>query len=593
MKTKNIIILLFTFLFFTKVFSIDKKESSLGMLSFLYVKQDSLISKEFEQIEKLFDKDEYTESFERALNLLKLNIDPETQYKTTFLIAKIFRNNNNHKKSINYFLKSLEIISKKDVSIETSIDQINKDYFLVETYYNLGTEYLRLEKVDSARYFYTKVLEFNKLNNDLLTYKARSLSTLSGIYMEDALYKVAKDYAFEAISIHRKINDKISESAALGNLANIYLSENNFDKAKKTFNEALELIKYERSNRALRIREQLYFNLAYNLYKLKDYEAYTVQEKSYIIKDSLRNIEIRKMLEDLDFKYDFNSKKEIIIKQEEVKRLEDQRKFMIIGIVALLVIISLIYIIKLNKLNQKNLELNLEQTKLIQNQNLDKLKSESQVRILNATIDGKESERKQIAETLHDSVSALLSSANLHLQATRKQFNGTTPVEIDKTQEIILEASHKIRDLSHTLVSSVLLKFGLNFAIKDIAEKYSNSQLEIETDIANIIRYHQNFEIKVYNIIHEFINNILKHSNAKKAKIEMIGRDNILSIVISDNGLGFDKTKIDIKEGLGINQIDARIQMMKGKFFIDSDLNKGTKIFIELPILEKEKPSHV
>lgn len=563
------------------------------MLSFLYVKQDSLISKEFEQIEKLFDKDEYTESFERALNLLKLNIDPETQYKTTFLIAKIFRNNNNHKKSINYFLKSLEIISKKDVSIETSIDQINKDYFLVETYYNLGTEYLRLEKVDSARYFYTKVLEFNKLNNDLLTYKARSLSTLSGIYMEDALYKVAKDYAFEAISIHRKINDKISESAALGNLANIYLSENNFDKAKKTFNEALELIKYERSNRALRIREQLYFNLAYNLYKLKDYEAYTVQEKSYIIKDSLRNIEIRKMLEDLDFKYDFNSKKEIIIKQEEVKRLEDQRKFMIIGIVALLVIISLIYIIKLNKLNQKNLELNLEQTKLIQNQNLDKLKSESQVRILNATIDGKESERKQIAETLHDSVSALLSSANLHLQATRKQFNGTTPVEIDKTQEIILEASHKIRDLSHTLVSSVLLKFGLNFAIKDIAEKYSNSQLEIETDIANIIRYHQNFEIKVYNIIHEFINNILKHSNAKKAKIEMIGRDNILSIVISDNGLGFDKTKIDIKEGLGINQIDARIQMMKGKFFIDSDLNKGTKIFIELPILEKEKPSHV
>ena len=563
------------------------------MLSFLYVKQDSLISKEFEQIEKLFDKDEYTESFERALNLLKLNIDPETQYKTTFLIAKIFRNNNNHKKSINYFLKSLEIISKKDVSIETSIDQINKDYFLVETYYNLGTEYLRLEKVDSARYFYTKVLEFNKLNNDLLTYKARSLSTLSGIYMEDALYKVAKDYAFEAISIHRKINDKISESAALGNLANIYLSENNFDKAKKTFNEALELIKYERSNRALRIREQLYFNLAYNLYKLKDYEAYTVQEKSYIIKDSLRNIEIRKMLEDLDFKYDFNSKKEIIIKQEEVKRLEDQRKFMIIGIVALLVIISLIYIIKLNKLNQKNLELNLEQTKLIQNQNLDKLKSESQVRILNATIDGKESERKQIAETLHDSVSALLSSANLHLQATRKQFNGTTPVEIDKTQEIILEASHKIRDLSHTLVSSVLLKFGLNFAIKDIAEKYSNSQLEIETDIANIIRYHQNFEIKVYNIIHEFINNILKHNNAKKAKIEMIGRDNILSIVISDNGLGFDKTKIDIKEGLGINQIDARIQMMKGKFFIDSDLNKGTKIFIELPILEKEKPSHV
>ena len=51
------------------------------------------------------------------------------------------------------------------------------------------------------------------------------------------------------------------------------------------------------------------------------------------------------------------------------------------------------------------------------------------------------------------------------------------PIEIDKSQQIIIEASKKIRDLSHTLVSSVLLKFGLNFAIKDIAEKYSNSQI--------------------------------------------------------------------------------------------------------------------
>ena len=107
-----------------------------------------------------------------------------------------------------------------------------------------------------------------------------------------------------------------------------------------------------------------------------------------------------------------------------------------------------------------------------------------------------------------------MSSANLHLRATQAKFNDNTPEEIDKTQKIIMEASQVIRSLSHTLVSSVLLKFGLEYAIKDMANKYSNSQIEIETNLGVIGRYQQNFEIKTYNIIQEFLNNILKHSKA-------------------------------------------------------------------------------
>ena len=186
----------------------------------------------------------------------------------------------------------------------------------------------------------------------------------------------------------------------------------------------------------------------------------------------------------------------------------------------------------------------------------------------------------------------MLSSANLHLQATRSQFNGETPVEIDKTQKIITEASQKIRDLSHTLVSSVLLKFGLKFAIKDMADKYSNSQIEIKTELGEIKRYEQNFEIKVYNITQEFVNNILKHSKAKNSTIKLEEVNKRLLLKITDDGVGFDKTKITVKDGLGINQIDARIQMMKGEFQIDSLMNKGTTIYVELPILEKELSNH-
>jgi signal transduction histidine kinase len=150
-----------------------------------------------------------------------------------------------------------------------------------------------------------------------------------------------------------------------------------------------------------------------------------------------------------------------------------------------------------------------------------------------------------------------------------------------------MEASQVIRSLSHTLVSSVLLKFGLEYAIKDMANKYSNSQIEIETNLGVIGRYQQNFEIKTYNIIQEFLNNILKHSKAEKALINLEEVKGELSLKISDDGIGFDKTKIKNKEGIGLNQIEARIQMMKGDFDVISSMNKGTIITVRLPILKK------
>jgi two-component system NarL family sensor kinase len=159
-------------------------------------------------------------------------------------------------------------------------------------------------------------------------------------------------------------------------------------------------------------------------------------------------------------------------------------------------------------------------------------------------------------------------------------------MEINKTQSIIAEASLQIRNLSHTLVSSVLLKFGLNFALKDIATKYSNSALNIEVDIRDLRRYHQSFEIKIYNIIQEFINNILKHSKAKNVFIKLYEQNNRIYFQIFDDGIGFDKKNISDKDGFGINQIDARIQMMNGEFLIESTVGEGTTISVELPLVE-------
>jgi len=121
-----------------------------------------------------------------------------------------------------------------------------------------------------------------------------------------------------------------------------------------------------------------------------------------------------------------------------------------------------------------------------------------------------------------------------------------------------------------------------------IVDKYSNSSLQIDADVDMLRRFDQKFEIKTFNIIQEILNNVLKHSKAKNAKVSIKENNGKLLISIIDDGIGFDKTKINLKDGLGINQIDARIRMMKGDFFIDSKKGLGTKVKIDLPIQEKE-----
>ena len=412
--------------------------------------------------------------------------------------------------------------------------------------------------------------------------------------MSEQIFDKAEEFALKSLEIKEIQGDQLLIASGYNTLSNIQFFKKDYETSKKYLKKGLEALEKIKGEKADEIKAGLYYNLAYYSYLLKDYRAYEQQESSWELYRKLEdNLNEKKVAEIYANKNYENGIKEGVL-QEEIKRqkvLYQKQKAQdltwIIGISGFSIIVLLIFLLNQYKLRQKNLGLELSKQDLLQQQRLEKIKSESQIKILNATLDGKESERKEIAETLHDSVSALLSSANLHLQACKKQFNGSTPMEVDKSQSIINEASQKIRDLSHTLVSSILLKFGLAFAIKDFAEKYSNSQLQIDIETKYIKRYDQGFEIKLYNIIQEFVNNILKHSNASQASISLIEKNKKIILEIKDNGNGFDNSLIQEKDGLGINQIDARIHMMEGKFIIETSKGKGTCINIELPVCDK------
>ena len=263
-------------------------------------------------------------------------------------------------------------------------------------------------------------------------------------------------------------------------------------------------------------------------------------------------------------------------KQQQIKEnaTKNQRLFLII--IALLTIfgILLYFFFQNTKLKQKN--------------KLNKIRSKLQLNVINATFDGKEIERKKIACLLHDSISSKLSSAGLQLSA----FSAITKIdseEIKKTKEILKEVHDEIRNLSHELSPSLLAKFGLYHAIQDLCDKNSNIFIEFKHSIAIDLkqRYNEEFETKLYQIISELFNNILKHSKASKALITIEEINNELIIIIEDNGKGFKTTKSTSNEGFGLTQIRARISSMNGKIAITSIVDTGTLVIINVPIQEK------
>lgn len=575
-----------------KDISIDKEVSFIeASLSFYMMNpRDSEIDKRFDELKKLIENEEYEEALRVAFDLLKVIplSNRMLKFKVESEIAWIYTRTNSFEKSLEYSKIALQTLTAlQGVEIE---DKAIFDTNLIQTYYKVGSQFFKLEQsydsikthyLDSAKLYFAKVEEFPSLNPEIFDIKGRTYTNLSGLYFMDSLFDKAEEYANKAIDIHKLRNNKLSQAGALNNLGNIYLTRGALQMAKDTYSSGIKLIEKDDSAKAIEFKADLYNNLAWTMRKMEDFEAYDFLEDAYEFTDKIRDNEIKRKIEEITAEYNVDKVKD----EAEIAR----RSFWIYVVISLLIITLLAAAMILIYQRRKRLVLELKNAEMVQKQKVDAVKSESQKRILNAVIEGKEKERKEIAETLHDSVSTLLSSANLHLQASAKQFDGETPMEIIQTKRIISEASTKIRDLSHNLISAILVKFGLTYAIKDLAQKYSNSELRIDTEVRNVGRYSERFEIKVYNIIQEFINNILKHSQASRAIIKIEDINGNIKILIYDNGIGFDLNLLDKKEGIGIKQIEARVQLMEGDFKIESMLDKGTQIEISIPTIEIEK----
>ncbi|MCF6212767.1 MAG: tetratricopeptide repeat protein [Flavobacteriaceae bacterium] len=513
-----------------------------------------------------------TKNPEKALNLLLQNfnkIKAGKGIKSLYAnqIGRFFYAAKNYPKAVAYYKMALNNIPN------------NKDITRVLRYYiGIGSSFYKNKQLDSAKLYYKKVIAF-PLIKKTRPFISRAYNNLVVIAIAQNNYNLASVYSQASVKIKEQDKDTLGIAYALVNLGNIYYGAENLPKASASYLKAYKLVKKDSTKDGLKLKRDALYNLAY---AYKDMGSYKKAVKYLLastdLADHINKTDQAENLSAVEAKFNV-AQKEKDLEIQKAKNLNTQILLYSLSFFVILIIVFGYIFIKNRQLKQKN--------------RLDAVLSETQTKILNATIDAKEQERKSIAAILHDSVSALLSAANLHLQASKAQLKETPPIEIQKAQDIVGEASIKIRNLSHDLISSVLLKFGLAFAVHDLCQKYSNSEIFIHSQDQMVERYDQDFEIKMHSIIEELINNILKHSKAKNATVSLMQRaDKKLVIQILDDGVGFDIVKAKQKDGLGLSHIEARVKMLKGRFVINTEIGEGSEISIIVPAKFKEKASN-
>lgn len=223
---------------------------------------------------------------------------------------------------------------------------------------------------------------------------------------------------------------------------------------------------------------------------------------------------------------------------------------------------------------------------------LERMKTEHQRKLLNATIETQEKERQRIAKDLHDEVGAMLSVIKMGIaQFERKAKELPQAKEIAaETKENVTETINNVRRISKDLMPVALMKLGLAPALKGMFEKLQNIEgVEIEfKQSGEAIRLPSNVALGLYRVIQESLNNCLKHAEATKIECLLHYESSQLQLSFLDNGKGFDiealKQSEDSTRGLGLKSIESRVNMVGGQLKHTSAPGNGTQIEILLPL---------
>jgi two-component system, sensor histidine kinase LadS len=212
--------------------------------------------------------------------------------------------------------------------------------------------------------------------------------------------------------------------------------------------------------------------------------------------------------------------------------------------------------------------------------------ADQKIEMMHRIVAAQEEERKRLAQDLHDDVGATLSTLLLHITNMPETKEWQTPFArqyCERSITISQKALSDLRHISHDLVPKDFATGGLYHVLNNKVDElnaFTDIRFWLNADgddrLLNDI-----FSITIYRIINELINNIVKHSKASTANIDISMGDSNVVLIIEDDGIGFQDDHV--KSGIGLKNIRSRVAFLNGSLNIDKN-KQGVTVIIEIPI---------
>ncbi|SNR70711.1 ATP-binding protein [Flavobacterium sp. ov086] len=504
-----------------------------------------------------------------AIPIAKKSQDYELVSALYKAVAIILMNNNERQKASEYLKEAQDYIEKATKRSPTLVESKMETYIInAENLVELKHFYDAKEVLDKA---FSKLQKFPESNlND------------SYFYSEGIYYAKQNKFPEALVSFEKGIKsaERNQNQIALNRLKfaeyEVLFKLKKYDKAKGNLEYLLEKTPFV-------VDKKNYYNELSKVYNVtKNYDkAYFYSNKYNVINDSLNNTKFKSEIVELEAKYKkAENEKMITVLQSENEKAallvnNNRLNSLLLAVLSILLFLTVLFLWILNK-NQKKLSV---QKEINHQQELTALENQQKLSVSNALVEGEEVERKRIARDLHDGLGSMLSGLKIHLKLAGNE-NALSTKEVG----VLLDDSIKeLRNISQNLMPESLLKLSLEYALRDLCMANSNVKTTIEFQyLIKESNLPKNYEIVIYRIIQELLNNASKYAKASQILVSCSQNKETFFITVEDNGIGFNVS--ENRSGMGLKNIKNRVEFLNGKLEIESSENKGTSVYIELKV---------
>ena len=369
-------------------------------------------------------------------------------------------------------------------------------------------------------------------------------------------------YLLEALRLSQELDRQTLVKKVQTNMGIVYGVLGDHTKAEKTFlgilanDSGLDQFVLYNTNA----------NLALSYYKGKKYKLASSQLiKTLNLRDSLYRKDNLEMMGKLEVKYQIAEKDKLLaLKQLQITKQQNQikeRNIWLGGAIAAGMLLAAL----LMSLFRNN-------------------KKKEEIARLKSMMRGEEKERARIAHELHDGIISELSAVKMHFSAIEYQVKEHAAAsDFREAMAQLEDTTEELRKTSHNLMPEILIQSGIGIAVHSFCEKLRKST-SIHIDFqayGEIPRLNLEFELTIYRIIQELVQNILKHAQASHILVQLSCEDQLLTVTVEDNGKGIPDQVMS--DGMGLNNIKTRVKALDGQINIESS-PAGTSIYLEFNI---------